>query len=112
MEHGEAPSPVLELVDRVAADLGDDVVDDAAVVLRDDLLDHVLEETEHRVRCDVDRLDHLGRLDHRGRVRIEAEDRRRGLGHLEGLRRDASTASRASALVHRIRTIEPEAGGA
>src|SRR6185503_288683 len=76
MHQRERPSVDVQLVDRVAADLGHHVVDDLASTLLDDLLDHVLEEAEDRVRGDVHRLDVLGRLDHRRGLWIELQDGR------------------------------------
>jgi hypothetical protein len=75
MHDREAAPTVVDLVDRVVADLRSKPGDLTATVLPHDTLDDVLEVAEHDVGRDVARLDHGGRLDHRLLRRIELENR-------------------------------------
>jgi hypothetical protein len=77
MHDRETASAVLDLVDRVVADLRSKPRDLPATVFVYYTLDDVLEVAEHDMGRDIARLDHHGRLDHRLARRIELEDRRR-----------------------------------
>jgi hypothetical protein len=74
--HDREPRPaVLDLVDRVLADLRAEPRDFPATVLTNDALDDLLEVAQDDVGGDVARLDHRRRLDHRLGARVELEDR-------------------------------------
>ena len=76
------PRPLqLQLIDRVLSDLADQDVDLSRAVEFDDGLDHILEEAQHYVTRDVDRIDDLVGLDDGAGCGIELQDRRVGVHH-------------------------------
>lgn len=76
MNDGKPAAAIVKLVDRVVACLALAVVEMArAGALAHQLGDHLLEEAQHAMLGDVDRLDHPGRFDDRDARAVELEQR-------------------------------------
>jgi len=81
MDHGETPAAVVELVNRVIAHLALAGVEMArSCALAHEFSNYLLEETQHAMLGDIDRLDDARGLDDRDARSVEFQERRRGPG--------------------------------